>query len=82
MIRILTPEEAEFKDRCRRAVWDFILEEGLNWHIATHSQTIEESIWSIANELWYIKNHVEPEQDDIMNSREARKKWEGDVKND
>jgi hypothetical protein len=82
MFRIVPPEENEFKERFKRKVWDFIMEEGLNWNIATHSSVVDDSLWAIANELWYIKQHVSPEDTDIMNSREGRKEWEKVSEND
>lgn len=77
VIRIVPPEEADFRERCKRAVWQFIMDEGLNFRIA--ERFCERTIENLGYELWYVRKWVVPEDTDTMNSREERKKWEAEL---
>lgn len=82
MLRVVPKEESDFKDSVIRHILQFAMDEGINWETVCDSKSIEQHSWGIANQLWWIKNQVPQTEFDKMNTREERKKWEGDVKND
>jgi hypothetical protein len=79
MIRLVPKEEAAFKDRVRNLVWQFIQDEGLNFRLATDMISVDENICGLASRLWYVKSMVKPEDTDLMNTKEARAKWEKEI---
>ena len=77
MFRIVPKEEAAFRENFKRHAWQFIQDEGLNFRVAT--KMAEQEIDSLACELWYIKKMVKPEENDLLNTKENREKWEKEI---
>lgn len=79
MMRLVPKEESAFKDRVRNLVWQFIQDEGLNFRLATDLISVDSNICGLASQLWYVKQMVKPEDTDLMNTKEAREKWEKEI---
>lgn len=80
MLRIVPRDESDFRDKVRDLVLNFARDEGINWETVSDSKEIECAISILYMKFWWIKQNVQQSDFDKMNTREERKKWEGDVK--